>query len=993
MASIDAELEKQLKEAGKQLSRPSDSVDELLRLLDKVEKLLLKVDQSPRKSMLDALKPSMNALIKDSLSKHSDMDVKVAVASCISEITRITAPDAPYTDDQMRDVFELIVSCFEDLSDLSSRSYNKRALILETVSKVRSCVIMLDLECDELIAKMFEHFLKAVRDFHIDSVFLSMENIMVLVIDESEEIPVEMLKPLLASVKKDRVGVLPVAHKLAKGVLLKSAEKLKPYVMPALTSLGESLDTYHKVVAAICEGTTSYIETEDNNNSGPQLANECKVEKGSVDEADESKLTTASSDHVDQVVKAETCPKEEVDPIVENRSPEPVMSNGVSEAVKEETSVDQEPKKVEEDKIQEPLNKEDTDDSDADKLAKGKSQTEKIPNKSETEADTTISSVEPSDSSHVEGDKEIEKDNDVKESENEKDKDVKESENEKVNDVKESENEKDNLVKESENQNEKDDVKESDNEAAIPPETEKDEDTVQEFSPKALESKSAETANVSSPSQSNSVPDESAVQSNTKPVPQEVDAASPSKSGPTPDESNVKKAGLPKTKGLTKEDTSEAQKQAGKKTPIAKESKSTKQSGKKSKQSGKKLDVGKSDTKKPKQSGKNVEIKRDESDSDSKPLKLSVKKGEKSKIAVEEEEEHDSDNKPLKLSAKKSTSKKKDDGKKRGNDKNVAEKDQANSVSGDDEMDISPKSTTKSATREKRKSAVEKEEEHDSDDEPLKLPAKTSSKKKDDGKKRGSSKNVAEKDQAKSSSGDDEMDVSPKSAPKSAKKEGDSTASAKRKRSTGKDEGSNAIKYDESLVGTKVKVWYYEGVVAEFYPAKKKHKVSYVDGDEEILNLKTQKWEILKEFSVQKDEEQNPEVHSEEGSPERHKKKKSKTDSAASQEKTKDSAKKVSSVSSSGKSKGSTTKDNKSAQKTSGKSSDAAAKEAAKSKEDDETLKTSSKTKMVNKSKAKTPSSSGKSSTAKSNAKEPEDVKSTDNTKGGSNSGKKRKKV
>ncbi|KAM0029886.1 putative sister chromatid cohesion protein Pds5 [Helianthus debilis subsp. tardiflorus] len=990
MASADAELERQLKEIGKQLSHPHDSVEELLHVLDKVEKLLLKVDQSPKWSMQAALRPSMNALIKDSLSKHSDIDVKVAVASCISEITRITAPDAPYSDDQMRDVFELIVSSFEDLSDRSSRSYNKRASILETVSKVRSCVIMLDLECDELIVKMFDHFLKAVRDFHMDSVYSSMENIMELVIDESEEISVEMLKPLLACVKKDREGVLPVAHKLAKGVLLKSAEKLKPYMMPALTSLGESLDMYHKVVAAVCDGKIANIENKDDD-EGP--ANECKLEKGSVDEvqqADESKLTTASSDHVDQVVKSETCPKEEVDPTVENKSPKSVMSNGGNETVKEEASVDQESKKLEEEKTQESINKEDTDDSDADKLVKEKPQTEKIADKSETEADC----------SHVEGDKEIEKDNDVKELENEKendvkepetekdndvkesenekdsdvkeaekekDNDVKELENEKDNDVKESENEKDNDVKESEDQKEKDNaVKESENKAAIPPETEKDKDTVQEVSPKAVESTPAATANVSSPSQSGPPPDESSDRSKTKAVLQEVEAASPSKSGPTPDETHVKK-------------TPEAQKQAGKKTATAKEvkrmdtvnksadgeassdsdakplkkseskSKSTKQSGKKSKQSGKKSDVGQSDTKKPKPSGKDVDVKGDESDSDS-------------------------DNKPLKLSAKKSTSKKKDDGNKRGNGKNVAEKDQAKSVSGDDEMDISPKSATKSATRDKRKIAVEEEEEQDSDDKPLKPSAKSSSKKKDDGKKRG-----------KSLSGDDEMDDSPKSAPKSTTET--PVTSAKRKRSTGKDEVSNTIKYDESLIGKKVKVWwpedkmYYEGVVTEFFPAKKKHKVSYVDGDEEKLNMRTQKWEIIKEFTVRNDEEPNTEVQSDEGSPEMNKKKKSKTDPAASQEKIKDSGKKAGSVSSSGKSKGSTSKDNKAAQKTSGKFSD---------KEDEETLKTSSKTKLVNKSKGKTPPSSSKSNTAKSNAKEPEDVKSTENTKSGSNKRKKR---
>jgi hypothetical protein len=62
-----------------------------------------------------------------------------------------------------QEVFQLIVSSFENLDDKSSRSYVKRASILETVAKVRSCVVMLDLECDALIIEMFQHFFKAVR--------------------------------------------------------------------------------------------------------------------------------------------------------------------------------------------------------------------------------------------------------------------------------------------------------------------------------------------------------------------------------------------------------------------------------------------------------------------------------------------------------------------------------------------------------------------------------------------------------------------------------------------------------------------------------------------------------------------------------------------------------------------------------------------------------------------------------------------------------------
>nr|GEW24788.1 sister chromatid cohesion protein PDS5-like isoform X1 [Tanacetum cinerariifolium] len=152
--------------------------------------------------MRDALKPLMKALIHDDLLRHSDVDVKVAVASCIAEIIRITAPDPPYDDDQMRAAFQLIVSSFADLADRSSLSYIKRSLILEAVCKVRSSVIMLDLECDALIVEMFEHFLRSIRDYHCGHIFSNMQNIMVMVLEESDEISVELLKPLLASVKR-----------------------------------------------------------------------------------------------------------------------------------------------------------------------------------------------------------------------------------------------------------------------------------------------------------------------------------------------------------------------------------------------------------------------------------------------------------------------------------------------------------------------------------------------------------------------------------------------------------------------------------------------------------------------------------------------------------------------------------------------------------------------------------------------------------------------
>jgi hypothetical protein len=78
---------------------------------------------------------------------------------------------------------------------------------------------MLDLECDNLILEMFQNFLKSIRDYHPENVFSSMETIMTLVLEESDNISLELLTTLLASVKKNNDEVLPIAWKLAERVL------------------------------------------------------------------------------------------------------------------------------------------------------------------------------------------------------------------------------------------------------------------------------------------------------------------------------------------------------------------------------------------------------------------------------------------------------------------------------------------------------------------------------------------------------------------------------------------------------------------------------------------------------------------------------------------------------------------------------------------------------------------------------------------------------
>ncbi|KAI7731395.1 hypothetical protein M8C21_011506, partial [Ambrosia artemisiifolia] len=247
------ELEQQLIEAGEQLTVPPSSINHLLDLLDKTKQLLARVGQAPSVSMQRALVPPMGALIADELMKHSDVDVKISVASCLCEVARITAPEQSYKDEVMKEIFRLNVLAFEQLSNVTGRSYYKVIHVLQSVAKVKSCLLMLDLECDALILEMFEHFLSKIRIDHPHTVFSDIETIMTLTIEESDEVTTELLSLLMSHVKKENQIVSPASWKLAEKVLRSCKDTLKPYHEIIRKLVNSNFDEYAEVVSLLCQ--------------------------------------------------------------------------------------------------------------------------------------------------------------------------------------------------------------------------------------------------------------------------------------------------------------------------------------------------------------------------------------------------------------------------------------------------------------------------------------------------------------------------------------------------------------------------------------------------------------------------------------------------------------------------------------------------------------------------------------------------------------------
>ncbi|GAV59827.1 hypothetical protein CFOL_v3_03358 [Cephalotus follicularis] len=250
-------LELQLKELGSKLETPPSNKDALVKLLRQAASCLSELEQSPPAPILESMQPLLNGIVKPELLKHQDRDVKLLVATCICEITRITAPEAPYSDDILKDIFRLIVSTFSGLSDSSGPSFGRRVVILETVAKYRSCVVMLDLECDDLVNEMFSTFFAVASDDHQEGVLSSMQTIMIVLLEESEDIREDLLLIILSVLGRNKSvrdsSFLPeismAARKLAMNVIENCAGKLEPGIKQFLISAmsGESRSAYGQI--------------------------------------------------------------------------------------------------------------------------------------------------------------------------------------------------------------------------------------------------------------------------------------------------------------------------------------------------------------------------------------------------------------------------------------------------------------------------------------------------------------------------------------------------------------------------------------------------------------------------------------------------------------------------------------------------------------------------------------------------------------------------
>ncbi|KAH9928578.1 armadillo-type protein [Amylocystis lapponica] len=191
------------------------STDALQKKLKALHTELADMDQElVEVSSLSAVRKE---LISTSILLHKDRGVKAYVACCLADLLRLYAPDAPYTHNELRDIFQFFFRQLSTgLKGSDSPYYNEYFHLLESLSTVKSVVLVCDLpNADELMADIFRDFFGLVRRDLAKKIELFMADILIALIDECQNLPSDVLESIMAQFMDKNARMDQPAYRLA----------------------------------------------------------------------------------------------------------------------------------------------------------------------------------------------------------------------------------------------------------------------------------------------------------------------------------------------------------------------------------------------------------------------------------------------------------------------------------------------------------------------------------------------------------------------------------------------------------------------------------------------------------------------------------------------------------------------------------------------------------------------------------------------------------
>ncbi|KAI0824810.1 armadillo-type protein [Trametes gibbosa] len=232
-----------------------------------------------------SLHPVRKELINTTILLHKDRGVKAYTACCLADLLRLYAPDAPYTQAELRDIFQFFFrQLTTGLKGPNEPYYNEYFHLLESLSTVKSVVLVCDLpNGDDLMVDIFRDFFGLVRRDLAKKIELFMADILIALIDECQSLPSEVLEIIMAQFMDKHAKMDQPAYRLAVQVCNATADKLQRHVCQYFTDIivdqareerYEEVQSAHTLIVQLNRACPSLLH-----NVVPQLEEELRVEQ------------------------------------------------------------------------------------------------------------------------------------------------------------------------------------------------------------------------------------------------------------------------------------------------------------------------------------------------------------------------------------------------------------------------------------------------------------------------------------------------------------------------------------------------------------------------------------------------------------------------------------------------------------------------------------------------------------------------------------------
>ncbi|KAF9253498.1 hypothetical protein CBS147333_2260 [Penicillium roqueforti] len=206
------------------VGRSAIPIADLLERLQTLAQELRKLDQEEIDK--ESLRKVSQELASGNLLAHKDKGVRAWATCCIVDVLRLCAPDAPFTRNQLKDIFTCIVSSIIPALADPSNAYNAQHIyVLGSLAEVKSVVLMVDLDHpDSLIIPLFTGCFDIVSGSSKAStgeevaknVEFDMTRVLVTVIDESLVLAPEVVDVIVAQFLRVDPRVMDSSNKKGK---------------------------------------------------------------------------------------------------------------------------------------------------------------------------------------------------------------------------------------------------------------------------------------------------------------------------------------------------------------------------------------------------------------------------------------------------------------------------------------------------------------------------------------------------------------------------------------------------------------------------------------------------------------------------------------------------------------------------------------------------------------------------------------------------------